>query len=160
MAAAAKKPAWRRRRRRGNRGDSGGSGSPGASFVGASSLCCVDVAPNESMRERHLAVYEVQTIDDVTRLRRRRGVTIGGRLGPGVSAWGELLPGGDEAAPRYKLTFLLSRSGGTMGGRGEGEDTATAATAATTITVTTTTTTTTTTTKYFYVHHKVMIVAG
>ncbi len=88
--------------------------------MGASSLRWVDVTPDGSMRERHRAVYNVQTIDDVTHLRRCRGVTIGGRLGSGVLAWGELLPGGDEAAPRYKLTFLLSRSGGTGGGEGGG----------------------------------------
>ena len=35
------------------------SSSPGASFVGSSSLRCVDAAPDGSMRERHRAVYAV-----------------------------------------------------------------------------------------------------
>ena len=74
------------------------------------------------MRERHLAVYDVQTINDVTRLHRCAGVMIGGRLGSGVSVWGELHPGGDEATLRYELTFSLLRSGGTVGNGDHDDD--------------------------------------
>ena len=50
------------------------SSSPGASFVGALSLQRVDVAPDGSMRKRHRAVYNVQTINDMMRWRGENSV--------------------------------------------------------------------------------------
>ncbi len=91
------------------------SSSPGVNFVGASSLSFVDVdASNgsndntEMMKERHTRIYNVQTIDSFEQHQGHLGgpaVTIMGKLGHDISAWGELLPFYDT--PRYALTLSL-----------------------------------------------------